>query len=159
MAEKSSSCVREVFAFIVAFILGASLCALYFSEFKSSEKIASVDVQVLANNSSQVIALQKEYQLEIQKLQEWLNSVKLEVESELNEDKQKELLDKYNQEYALKQANIKAAYDSQLKRIDENITRIIHEEAKNLGYDIIINKSSVLVGTDNITEEIIKKIQ
>ena len=51
------------------------------------------------------------------------------------------------------------AIQEKLEEIDKNISEVIANEAKQMGYEIVITKKLVLYGGNDITEEIIKKVK
>jgi Skp family chaperone for outer membrane proteins len=112
----------------------------------SINRIAVVDVNRVVAQSAQVQTLKSEQAQKSQELQQWLNSVKAEVDSkQTNEEKQK-LVTAYNQEFTKRQEIIRADYTQKLQMIEKSINETISEEAKNQGYDIVLAKHFVLFG-------------
>jgi Skp family chaperone for outer membrane proteins len=125
----------------------------------SINRIAVVDVNRVVAQSAQVQTLKSEQAQKSQELQQWLNSVKAEVDSkQTNEEKQK-LVTAYNQEFTKRQEIIRADYTQKLQMIEKSINETISEEAKNQGYDIVLAKHFVLFGGDDITDDVAKIVK
>ena len=121
--------------------------------------IAVVDVQAVVSKSAQVQALKKEQQTKMQDLEKWLKTVRADVEKQQTKEGQEKLLKKYNSEFAKKKEAIAKDYKEKLQAIDKNITETITTTAKAKGYNMVISKSMVIMGGDDITAEIQKVVK
>lgn len=124
-----------------------------------SPKIAVVDVSAVVSQSAQVKALKEEQLKKSQELQKWLDTVKADVKKQSTEENKQKLLKKYNEDLAKKKDANTKEYTKKLSAIDASISETIAEQAKLKGYDIVIAKSSVLYGGDDITAEIVKLVK
>lgn len=122
-------------------------------------KIAVVDVPAIVAKSNQVKNLKEEQVKKNQELVKWLEVVKADVNKQSSEENKKKLLKKYNDDFAKKKENIAKDYAKKLAEIDKNISNTISNHAKTNNYDIVLAKSIVLYGGENITDEIIKVIK
>ena len=122
-------------------------------------KIATVDVAAVVNKSAQVQSLKKEQAKKTEEIQKWLNTVKADVEKQQSQEGKQKLLKKYNEEYAKKQEDIRKTYQTKLQAIDKSITATITQEAKKQGYDMVISKSVVIYGGDDITSAVAKVVK
>ncbi len=122
-------------------------------------KIAVVDVQAVVSKSVQVQALKKEQQTKMQDLEKWLKTVRADVEKQQTQEGKEKLLKKYNSEFAKKKEAIAKDYKEKLQAIDKNITETITTTAKAKGYNMVISKSMVIMGGDDITAEIQKVVK
>ena len=122
-------------------------------------RVAVVDVNAVVSKSNQVQALKKEQEAELKKLQEWLNTVRADVEKQQTKEGKEKLLKKYNEDFAKKQETIKKNYATKLQAIDQSISKTISDQAKAQNYNLILSKSSVLFGGDDITASIIKVVK
>ena len=59
---------------------------------------------------------------------------------------------------AKQEANAKA-YNTKLEAIDKSIKATIAQQAKIMGYDLVLTKGVVLYGGDDITETILKVVK
>ena len=125
----------------------------------SKSKVAVADIQKIVSKSQQVQNLKTEQMSKAQKLVEWLQNAQNEVKAEADEEKQKALLQKFNEEFAAKRDEIQQQYEEKLKAIDESITQTITDEAKKRGYKLVIAKGFTIYGGDDITEDIAKIVK
>ena len=139
----------------IAIVLGLASINTAFAE----SKIAVVDVQAVVSKSAQVQALKKEQQTKMQDLEKWLKTVRADVEKQQTKEGQEKLLKKYNSEFAKKKEAIAKDYKEKLQAIDKNITETITTTAKAKGYNMVISKSMVIMGGDDITAEIQKVVK
>jgi Skp family chaperone for outer membrane proteins len=122
-------------------------------------RIAIVDVNRVVAQSAQVQALKNEQAQRTQELQQWLNSVKADVDSKATNEEKQSLVATYNQEFTKRQDDIRAKYTQELQAIEKSINETISEEAKNQGFDIVLAKHFVLFGGEDITEEVAKVVK
>ena len=143
----------------VAFGIGLGVNNFAMSDVPSSYKIAVVDVNKVVASSSQVKNLQKEQQKKIQDLQTWLKTVKADVEKQTTKEAKEKLVKKYDAEFAKKQEAIKKDYATKLQAIDKSISAAIAQEAKAKSYNLVLTKTSVLIGGDDITAAVSKAVK
>lgn len=146
----------NILAIIAAFSIGLGFNNLAMSDVPS--KIAVVDVNKVVSTSSQVMALKKEQQLKTEDLQKWIKTAQADVEKQSTKEG-KEKLAKYDTELKKKQSAIQKSYTDKLQVIDKNISKLIADEAKAKGYDIVLAKNVVLYGGDDITGTIAKAVK
>ena len=132
-----------------------SLC----SDIPANYKVAVVDVNAVVSKSAQVQALKKEQQTKLQELQKWLNNARTDVAKQSTQESKEKLVKKYDAEFAKKQETIKKNYAMKLQAIDKSITATIAQEAKAQNYNLVLSKSSVLYGGDDITATVLKVIK
>ena len=125
----------------------------------ATQNIAVVDVPAVVAKSAQVAALKKEQQTKIQDLEKWLNAAQADVQKQQTKEGQEKLLKKYNADFAKKKEAIAKDYQTKLTAVDKSITETITTKAKALGYDMVISKSMVIMGGDDITAEIQKVVK
>ena len=102
-----------------------------------AQKIAVVDIQKVVAASSQVKALK----------------------ASQDAKKKKSLAESYEKQLKQKrEANVKE-YTTKLKAADANITAQIGKKATELGYTMVLPKSAVVWGGDDITDTILKVIK
>lgn len=144
---------NKISLLLAEFGLSVLLCSCV-STSATAQKIAIVDVQAVVNKSEQVQALKQEQQSKMQALEQWIKDAQSDVEKkELQADKD-ELVRKYNDELAKRRDAITKEYQEKLQEIDKSITDTIKETAKAKGYDIVLSKSIVIAGGDDITADV-----
>ena len=123
------------------------------------KKIAVVDVQKVVNKSAQVQALKKEQEAKNKEIANFIKKAGEDIKKEADINKKKTLMDKYDKDLKTKrEANLKV-YKTKLEAIDKSINATIVQQAKNLGYDMVLTKGVVLYGGDDITEAILKVVK
>jgi Skp family chaperone for outer membrane proteins len=118
-----------------------------------------VDLAAVVSNSEQVKALQAEQNAKAQELTQWLQNAQKEVNKEKDEAKKNELLQKYNAEFAQKREALAQQYAVALQKVDASITETITNEAKKLGYTLVLAKGTTIYGGDDITEQVAKVVK
>ena len=88
-----------------------------------------------------------------------MNKAKSEVDAQTDINKKKALAQKYEKEFATKREAAAKDYAKKLQTIDANISSVIVKQAQTMGYDVVLSKTSVLYGGDNITDTIIKNVK
>ncbi len=122
-------------------------------------KIAVVDVNTVLSKSVQFMALKKEQENKKDQLEKWISKAKTDVEKQTTDEEKMKLAKKYDEELLKKQKVIQEDYTNKLRNIDKSISAVLAQEAKNKGYDIVLPKSTVLYGGDDITASITKLVK
>lgn len=125
----------------------------------AAQKIAVVDVPTIVAKSSQVKTLKDEQIKKAQDLQKWLETVNNDLKKQSTDANKQKLLKKYNDELAKKKEANAKDYAQKLAAIDKSISDTIAAQAKAKGYSIVIAKSTVLYGGEDITAEIAKLVK
>ena len=153
---KIDSRVLSASILALGIIIGSANCA---KSDISTQKIAVVDVPAIVAQSGQVKELKAEQTKKAQDLSKWLETVNADIKKQSSEANKKKLLAKYNEEFnKKKEANAKD-YAEKLTAIDKSISSTIAAQAKSKGYDIVLAKSTVLYGGDDITADIAKVVK
>ena len=124
-----------------------------------SWKIAVVDVVSIVNGSKDVMTLRQNHAVRSQELSQWLQAAQNEVNSQSDPQTKQGLLQKYNTEFAQRRNAVGQLYQQELMTIDQNISKIIMDEAKKLGYNMVLAKNVVVCGGTDITEDVRKLIK
>lgn len=124
-----------------------------------SWKIAVVDVVSIVNGSKDVMTLRQNHAVRSQELSQWLQAAQNEVNNQSDPQAKQGLLQKYNTEFAQRRNAVGQLYQQELMTIDQNISKIIMDEAKKLGYNMVLAKNVVVCGGTDITEDVRKLIK
>ncbi len=122
-------------------------------------KVAVVDVPRIVAGSKQVKALKDEQAKKSAELNKWLETVRADVAKQQTEAGKEKLLKKYEADLAKKREANAKDYAKKLADIDKSISDTIAAQAKAKGYDIVLSKSTVLYGGDDLTAEIAKAVK
>ena len=145
-----------IIAIVLGIVIGFTACCLRCC---NKNKFAVVDVPTIVSSSVQVNNLKKMQEAKTQEIQQWLQKVQTEVETEKDKTKQEELLKQYNIEFAQKKAAIIENYNQELKKIDKSINDTIASYAEQNGYKMVVAKTFTLYGGDDITDAIAKIVK
>lgn len=135
-------------------------CVLMFSQLGfASEKIGVVDIQEIVSRSSAVQQLKNEHSSQIQSLNTIVTNAQNAISKETDPQKIVILQDKYNAEFNRKKEAIDNQYKTRLSDLENKLRRDIIESAKKNNYDIVIAKSVMFYGGDDITDLVSKDIR
>lgn len=130
-----------------------------YAEEQAQCKIGVVDIKKVVANSSEAKSIQTEQKKKIDELTRFIEKARLSVDKEKDPLKQKELEDKFTKELNEKKAAIDSEYAKKLSLAEQDIRNIIETTAKDKGYTMVIMKSVVLYGGEDITEEVAKAVK
>lgn len=125
----------------------------------TSWKIAVVDIMSIVNGSQDVMTLRQNHAIRSQELSQWLQLAQAEVNNQNDQQIKQNLLQKYNVEFAQRRNAVNQLHQQELAVVDQNISKIIMDEAKKLGYNMVLSKNVVVCGGDDITEDVRKLIK
>lgn len=123
------------------------------------QKIAVVDIQKVVASSAQVKALKSSQEARNKELTEFIKKAQADVNKQTDEKKKKALATQYEKQLVTKREAYAKDYAAKLKATDANITAQIGKKATEMGYTMVIPKSAVIYGGDDITATILKVIK
>lgn len=122
-------------------------------------KIATVNAQMIVSRSAAIRNLQHEQQLQYEELQKWLQESDKTLKAQTNSEKRKELMAKMQAELQQKQIVMQQEYAAKTQKIEEEIIGVVEKVANKKGFKVVMDKSTVIVGGVDITEEVINKLE
>lgn len=122
-------------------------------------KVAIVDIPQVVAKSKQVQALKEEQAKKLKELTTWLETAKADIAKQTTQAGKDKLVKKYDDEFAKKRELNTQEYAKKLTAIDQSITAAITNYAKSKGYTLVLTKSTVLYGGDDITAEVMKVVK
>lgn len=144
---------------LLAFAIGLTAGNYAISDIPSNYKVAVVNVPKLVESSAQVKALKDQNTKNIQELAKFSETAQNAINKETDPAKQKALKEKYQKEFQTKRTAMTKTYETKLTEIDKNISTLVETYAKAQGYNLVLAKGAVLVGGNDITDEIVKKVK
>lgn len=138
---------------ITAVILGLCTAPVFATE------VAAVDVQKVVDASPKVQTLKKEQQAKDKELVTFIEKARKEIAKENDSQKKQELSVKYNKQLNEKREKIAKEYMAKQQKIQDEISKIIADQAKAKGYDIVVSKGVVLYTSKDITDDVIKAVK
>ena len=123
------------------------------------QKIAVVDIQKVVAASAQVKALKSSQDARNKELTEFIKKAQADVNKQTDEKKKKALAAQYEKQLVTKREAYSKDYATKLKATDASITEQIGKKATEMGYTMVVPKSAVIFGGDDITATILKVIK
>ncbi len=122
-------------------------------------KVAIVDVTALVSKSSQVNALKAEQDKKLTEIKNTIEKAQQEISKETDSKKIAQLEEKYRNEVNAQKLALDSEYAAKLKQIDNDIKAVVVSKAKDMKYNLVLPKSIVLSGGDDITAEVAKAVK
>ena len=142
---------------LIAFVTGYSINSKAISN--TGYRVAVVDVAQLINKSSEVSILKAEQQKKLDAMKATVEKAQKEISNEKDPQKIEQLEEKYRNQINNQKLALDEEYNTKLKQIDTNIKNMIIAKAKGLQYDLVLPKSIVLFGGNDITDEVAKMVK
>lgn len=124
-----------------------------------AQKIAVVDIQKIVTSSAQVKSLKSSQEAKNKELTEFIKKAQADVNKQTDTNKKKALAAQYEKQLAVKREANTKEYTAKLKAADASITAAIAKKATEMGYTMVLPKSAVVFGGDDITDTILKVIK
>lgn len=141
-----------------AFALGFGINNFAMSDTTQTSNIAVVDVAKLIESSDKVKSLKSEQAKNMEDLTKLAQSAKADIEKQSTEENKEKLAKKYQETINQRRQNNAENYAKQLAVIDKDVDNLVKQKAKSSNYNLILAKSSVLYGGEDITDELAKEI-
>lgn len=146
-----------IIACVLVFFVGYNMndVAVSFPRYK----VAVIDVPEVLSQSSEIQALKRSQDKEMEELNTLISKAQNEL---LNEHDRNKLLQKeseYRKQIEAKKQTMDKEYNSKLAKINDNIKLLISKEAKKSNYNLVLPTGIVLSGGDDITDNIVKQIK
>ena len=125
----------------------------------TTPKIAVVDIQKVVAASSQVKTLKSSQEAKNKELAKFIKNAQADVNKQTDANKKKSLAAQYEKQLVAKREANAKEYAAKLKAADANITAAIGKKATEMGYTMVLPKSAVVYGGDDITAEVLKVIK
>ena len=142
-----------------AFAIGFSVNNFAVSNVPTNFKVAVVDVQKVIDSSKDIAALKAEQKTKITQLTNAVQSAKKTIAAEKDAKKRKALEAEQTKKLNNMKNSIEKNYANKLMNIDKKLTNIMQAQAKAQGYNLVLTKTSVLVGGDDITATIVNLVK
>ena len=142
---------------IIAFVTGYSINSKAISD--TGYRVAVVDVQALIQKSSQVNALKADQDKKLEEMKATVDKARQDITKETDPNKIAQLEEKYRNDINNQKLALDNEYNTKLKQIDTNIKSIVVTKAKEMKYNLVLPKSIVLFGGDDITAEVAKSVK
>ena len=139
--------------------MGYSINNIAISKAQPEYKIATVDIQKIVANSTEIKNLKAEQEKQMQNMQSTIDKARTEISKEQDPVKIAQLEEKYRNEINNQKLALDTSYNTKVKAIDSKIKTAVVEKARSMNYNIVLPKNTVLFGGDDITDEVSQIIQ
>ena len=134
--------------------MGYSINNIAISKAQPEYKIATVDIQKIVANSTEIKSLKAEQEKQMQNMQATIDKARTEISKEQDPVKIAQLEEKYRNEINNQKLALDTSYNTKVKAIDSKIKTAVVEKARSMNYNIVLPKNTVLFGGDDITDEV-----
>ena len=141
---------KALFGIVMALIISMN-CA-------NASEVAYVDLVKIVNSSKQVKALKDEQNAKAKEILAFIDKARKDVAKVNDVEKKKKLDEKYHNEFLAKKEQLDKDYNQKFEQIEKTIRKVIEEQAKAKGYDMVVANSFVLYGANDLTEDVIKAL-
>lgn len=146
-------------AVVISLVMGYSINNIAISKAQPEYKIATVDIQKIVVNSTEIKSLKAEQEKQMQNMQSTIDKARTEISKEQDPVKIAQLEEKYRNEINNQKLALDTSYNTKVKAIDSKIKTAVVEKARSMNYNIVLPKNTVLFGGDDITDEVSQIIQ
>lgn len=146
-------------AVVISLVMGHSINNIAISKAQPEYKIATVDIQKIVANSTEIKSLKAEQEKQMQNMQSTIDKARTEISKEQDPVKIAQLEEKYRNEINNQKLALDTSYNTKVKAIDSKIKTAVVEKARSMNYNIVLPKNTVLFGGDDITDEVSQIIQ
>ncbi|MBR1907345.1 OmpH family outer membrane protein [bacterium] len=150
--------VKTIVVTAFAFGLGFGISNFAMSDTQPETNIAVVDVAKLIESSDKVKALKSEQAKNMEDLTKLAQNAKADIEKQSTEDNKEKLAKKYQETINQRRQTNAENYAKKLAVIDKDVDNLVKKKAQSSNYSLILAKSSVLYGGEDITDELAKEI-
>lgn len=141
-----------------AFGLGFGLNNVAFSDV-AGKKVGYVNVPKLLSSSKALKAAQDQEVKSTKEMLKWYDTVMADIQKQSTKEGKEALIKKYEPQLTQKKKTIKDTYAKKVGEVDKQLDAAITQKAKELGYDLVFRKDSMLYGGDDITASILPLVK
>lgn len=150
--------LKPIILSVCAFSIGLGMNNFALSDTPKTANVAVVDIAKLIESSDKVKALKSEQAKNMEDLTKLAESAKADIEKQSTNENKEKLAKKYQETINQRRQTNAENYAKQLAVIDKDVDNLVKQKAKTLNYSLILAKSSVLYGGEDITEELAKEL-
>ena len=143
---------------LFAIIIGVSINNIAMSS-DNEIKVGVVDLSELITNSPSVKILKSTHDKQVADIEKLLEQARVEMSKETDAQKITQIEEKYRKQVADKKLQMDKNYNDKLMEIDKGIKAKVAQKAKEMKYTVVLPKTLVLYGGEDITAQIAKEIK
>ncbi len=142
------------------FGLGFGLNNIAFSDTAAADKkIGYVNVDKILSSSKALKSADEQKVKSTTEMLKWYDTASADIQKQKTPEARKELIKKYEAQLTQKKKSIKDTYSKKVAEIDAQLNDAITKKSKEMGYDLVLRKDSVLYGGEDITSSILPLVK
>lgn len=142
-----------------AFGLGLSINNVVMGDNLAGKKVGYVDVPKLLASSKTLKAAETTRNNQTKDMLKWYESIGMEINKQQTAQEKQAMIKKYEPQLAQKKKTIKDNFAKKVDEVDKQLDSVIAQKSKELGYDLVLRKDSVLYGGEDITTQIVPLVK
>lgn len=142
-------------------IIGSVIGSLVTYKVVASKKadFAVVDLQRVVLSSKEIAALSNARQDQIQELKKMADEANDKIRNIKDENTKREMSQKFLAEINAKRETFDRVHASGLQAADQTLNEVINGVAASMGLSVVLNRTSVVNGGKDITEDVIELVK
>ncbi len=142
----------------IMFGLGFGVNSIAMSE-NAAQKVAYVNVAKLLSSSKALKAAEDAKTKQTKEMLNWYDTASQDIQKQSTPELKQQAIKKYEAQLTQKKKNIKDAYAKKVNEVDAQLSNIISQKAKEMGYDIVFRSDAVLYGGNDITSSVVPLVK
>lgn len=141
-----------------AFGLGFGINNIAMSE-NPAQKVAYVNVAKLLSSSKALKAAEDTKTKQTKEMLKWYDTASADIQKQSTPELKQQAIKKYEAQLTQKKKSIKDTYAKKVNEVDSQLSGIIAQKAKEMGYDIVFRSDAVLFGGNDITSSVVPLVK
>jgi len=141
-----------------AFGLGFGINNIAVSE-NTPQKIGYINVGKLLAASKVLKTAETTRANQTKDMLKWYDTASADIQKQATPQSKEAAIKKYEAQLTQKKNSIKDAYAKKVSEVDNQLSSVINQKAKELGYDIVLREDAVLYGGTDITAQVLPLVK
>lgn len=149
---------KLVVSLLVCLLVFASVSVNAFSVSGNSRDFGVVDLNKVVDNYTKAQEVSAELKVKESELQKFVMKAQQKVKNAKTPLEKKNLEEKFGEEFNIKRQAFVKEQSEKWEAVENDIYDSIEEIYKDKKFDMVFNKQGVIIGGEDITDELIKKL-
>ena len=141
-----------------AFGLGFGINNVAISE-NTPQKIGYINVGKLLSASKVLKTAETTRINQTKDMLKWYDTASADIQKQSTPQSKEAAVKKYETQLTQKKNSIKDAYAKKVSEVDNQLSSVINQKAKELGYDVVLRSDAVLYGGTDITAQVLPLVK
>lgn len=133
-------------------------CIFCCQQVMAAEKFGCVNLTNIMNQYSYAKSVHAKIQSQENDIDKFVKNAQLKMRNAKSNEEAKQIEETSKKELATKIENLKKYSDSEMTKIQANITEAVKQVGKAQGYSLILTDSSVLYGATDVSVEVVNQL-